>query len=1012
MSTNSASSSAYNRVSVLCNQLDIPVPEPFQVHPNPTSENKSNSTGEINFLNEPSFIQPLLSDINHLSNQLISLIASHEAPEVALAVTELVQLAASYRDEPENQDIFTQLQAKIDSICSDASNPRSAHIILQITRAFHELLNLSNIAESHHRIRRWKKFQRGEGDIAAIEQQPSYAFKSLMQQGLTPKQISQAMELQSIDLVLTAHPTQASRRTLLSKYAHIALLLGVRERPDLSPAAIKNVETELQSVLLQCWRSNLVRRIRPTPLDEVRANLAVVEDVLWRAVPNHLRNVDNALIAINARPTIPYKSSIHFSSWTGGDRDGNPNVTHGITREAVLISRWRAADLFYRDVDKVMWELSMTNCSPQLAQFVHQLLAQSKLSPAPKSTKKATDSNIHSLKGQVSNKLSSEFVRDTAVLDEPYRLVLAHVRERLYITRKYVEYLLQNDEKKAAEFLAERPGLAIYSAKSELLQPLIACYESLIDCNDSIIANGNLLDLMRRIDCFGLSLVRLDIRQESTRHAEAIAAIVNYLNLGNYSAWNEQTKLQFLNKELENIRPLFNWDHFLRSSHCTAEINEVLLTFRTIAALGSEFLGAYIISMARSASDVVAVELLQKQARYAVNSEDSPLRVAPLFEMEFDLIHAAETVRNLFSVANYSARNNRKQEIMLGYSDSAKDAGRLSSAWCLYKAQEELVAVAKEFGVELTLFHGRGGSQGRGGGPQHYAILSQPPDSVDHRLRVTIQGETIEQHFGNIKTAQTNCARYSSAVIMASLAPIKPPKPQWRALMDEMAHDSAAFYRSIVFKNPSFIPYFNAATPILELGDLKLGSRPARRKSGGGVETLRAIPWIFAWTQTRFHLPVWLGINIAWEKQIKAGKLELLREMCTEWPFMKSTLNLVEMVLAKADNRIEQYYEKLLVEEKLKPLGKELRSELDKTIKNLLLIKQQKTLLADNSDRVLARALRFRHPYVDPLNLLQAHLLRIIRAAEEQGQNNILPQLQDALTVSIQAIAAGMQNTG
>ena len=360
--------------------------------------------------------------------------------------------------------------------------------------------------------------------------------------------------------------------------------------------------------------------------------------------------------------------------------------------------------------------------------------------------------------------------------------------------------------------------------------------------------------------------------------------------------------------------------------------------------------------------------------------------------------------------------------------------------WELYKAQEALVAVCKKHDTRLTLFHGRGGSVGRGGGPQHLAILSQPPGSINNDLRVTIQGESIEQHFGLIKTAQTTFGRYASATILSTLAPHSEPKEEWRDCMERMSAASSQHYRSYVFHTPQFVPYFQATTPVLELGELKIGSRPARRKKGGGVETLRAIPWVFAWTQVRLHLPVWLGLAKALDVMRAEGAEESVRAMVREWPFFQSTINLIEMVLVKADAHIQHYYDRMLLppdEPQLQQLGEKLRGELDATVRAVLELKQQKQLLhGSDGDRLILRAVQARHPYIDPINLIQAELLRVIRdretarerrrreredsddahdgrpgeAEEEAGIDGML--LMDTLGVSIQAIAAGMQNTG
>lgn len=437
--------------------------------------------------------------------------------------------------------------------------------------------------------------------------------------------------------------------------------------------------------------------------------------------------------------------------------------------------------------------------------------------------------------------------------------------------------------------------------------------------------------------------------------------------------------------------------------------------------------------MATAPSDVLAVELLQRECRVK-----TPLRVVPLFEKLADLEAAPAAMTRLFSIDWYRDRINGKQEVMIGYSDSGKDAGRLSAAWQLYKAQEELIKVAKQFGVKLTMFHGRGGTVGRGGGPTHLAILSQPPDTVHGSLRVTVQGEVIEQSFGEEHLCFRTLQRFTAATLEHGMHPPISPKPEWRALLDEMAVVATKEYRSIVFQEPRFVEYFRLATPELEYGRMNIGSRPAKRKPSGGIESLRAIPWIFAWTQTRFHLPVWLGFGAAFkhiiEKDIR--NLQMLKEMYNEWPFFRVTIDLVEMVFAKGDPGIAALYDKLLVSEELWPFGERLRAIFEESKSYLLQIAGHKDLL--EGDPYLKQRLRLRDSYITTLNVLQAYTLKRIRdpsydvkvkphlsreitesskkpAAELLKLNPMseyAPGLEDTLILTMKGIAAGMQNTG
>jgi len=518
--------------------------------------------------------------------------------------------------------------------------------------------------------------------------------------------------------------------------------------------------------------------------------------------------------------------------------------------------------------------------------------------------------------------------------------------------------------------------------------------------------------------------VRLDIRQESDRHTDVLDAITTHLEIGSYREWSEERRQEWLLSELSGKRPLFGSD-----LPKTEEIADVLDTFHVIAELPSDSFGAYIISMATAPSDVLAVELLQRECHVK-----RPLRVVPLFEKLADLEAAPAAVARLFSVDWYKNRINGKQEVMIGYSDSGKDAGRLSAAWQLYKAQEELVKVAKEYGVKLTMFHGRGGTVGRGGGPTHLAILSQPPDTINGSLRVTVQGEVIEQSFGEEHLCFRTLQRFTAATLEHGMRPPVSPKPEWRELLDEMAVVATEEYRSVVFQEPRFVEYFRLATPELEYGRMNIGSRPSKRKPSGGIESLRAIPWIFAWTQTRFHLPVWLGFGAAIrhvvEKDVK--NLHMLQDMYQHWPFFRVTIDLIEMVFAKGDPGIAALYDKLLVSEELWPFGDKLRANFEETKKLVLQTAGHKDLL--EGDPYLKQRLRLRNSYITTLNVCQAYTLKRIRdpsynvtlrphiskeIAESSKElielnptSEYAPGLEDTLILTMKGVAAGLQNTG
>ncbi|WJX50745.1 Phosphoenolpyruvate carboxylase 1 [Trifolium repens] len=873
-----------------------------------------------------------------------------------------------------------------------------------IAKSFSHMLNLANLAEEvqiayRRRIKLLKKGDFGDENSAITESDIEETLKRLVNQlKKTPHEVFDALKSQTVDLVLTAHPTQSVRRSLLQKHGRIRDCLTQLYAKDITPDDKQELDEALQREIQAAFRTDEIRRTPPTPQDEMRAGMSYFHETIWKGVPKFLRRIDTALKNIGINERIPYNAPvIQFSSWMGGDRDGNPRVTPEVTRDVCLLARMMAANLYFSQIEDLMFELSMWRCNDEL-----RIRAEELHSSAKRDAK-------HYI----------EFWKQVPPT-EPYRVILGDVRDKLYNTREHARQLL-------ADGSSEIPKEATFTNVEQFLEPLELCYRSLCACGDQPIADGSLLDFLRQVSTFGLSLVRLDIRQESDRHTDVMDAITNHLEIGSYREWSEERRQEWLLSELSGKRPLFGPD-----LPKTEEIADVLDTFRVIAELPSDSFGAYIISMATAPSDVLAVELLQREC-----DVKQPLRVVPLFEKLADLETAPAAVARLFSIEWYRNRINGKQEVMIGYSDSGKDAGRFSAAWALYKAQEELIKVAKGFGVKLTMFHGRGGTVGRGGGPTHLAILSQPPETVHGSLRVTVQGEVIEQSFGEEHLCFRTLQRFTAATLEHGMHPPVSPKPEWRALMDEMAIIATKEYRSIVFQEPRFVEYFRCATPELEYGRMNIGSRPSKRKPSGGIESLRAIPWIFAWTQTRFHLPVWLGFGAAFKHVIEKdpNNLQMLRDMYNQWPFFRVTLDLVEMVFAKGDPGIATLYDKLLVSDELWSFGERLRSTYEETKSLLLKVCGHKDIL--EGDPYLKQRLRLRDSYTTTLNVLQAYTLKRIRdpdyhvklrphlskeymessnpAAELVKLNpssDYAPGLEDTLILTMKGIAAGMQNTG
>lgn len=887
---------------------------------------------------------PLREDVRLLGNLLGETLKLHAGQDLFNQIEQIRALSKGARDgqveaEKQLEQLFLSLE--------DAE-------ILPLTRAFTHFLNFANIAEQYHVVRRRRQ---SEFDDTAESPNPLVPlFEKFKQQEISADTLYQQICELKIELVLTAHPTEVSRRTLIQKYDGINNALSKFDQQKLTPRERQAVLADLKQLISSAWQTDEIRQHRPTPIDEAKWGFTTIEQTLWNAVPKFIREL-NGMVQAQCGQNLPLDvAPVRFASWMGGDRDGNPNVTHTVTQEVLWLSRWKAADLYVRDIENLRWELSIQQCSPEISEALGQ--------PHP----------------------------------EPYREYLRDTRTRLKATRHWLAEKLKGND--ADDSL-------VIKSKDELLQPLLTCYRSLMDCNLAEIANGSLLDFIYRVNSFGIELLKLDIRQESGRHRQAISAITEYLGLGNFETWTEQARQNFLLQELQSKRPLLP-KHLNEPAGSLIEhpdVQEVFATMRTLAEQPSESLGAYIISMAEYPSDVLAVLLLQKEAGIK-----QVLRVVPLFETLKDLDCAAATMSTLFNMHWYKQHIQGKHEVMIGYSDSAKDAGFMSANWAQYRAQEELTAIAQQHGVQLTLFHGRGGSISRGGAPTQQALFSQPPGSISGAIRVTEQGEMIRFKFGLEEIALQNLEIYTAATLEATLLPPPEPKQEWRDLMHQMTELSVQVYRQTVRENPHFVKYLRTVTPELELQMLPLGSRPAKRKVSGGIESLRAIPWVFAWTQIRLMLPAWLGTGAALNAVLDQGQRTVLDEMLAEWPYFQTLIDMLEMVLSKADANVALYYESHLTQdEDLKVLGTELRQRLQDAVQTLLSLKGESKLLSSNG--VLDQSMKVRKPYLLPLHLLQAELMKRRRLYLEQQQAENTP-VDHALMVSIAGIAAGLRNTG
>ena len=822
-------------------------------------------------------------------------------------------------------------------------NPKNT---FKLTRAFTHFMNFINLAELIDASRSLNEYENSKKKISNNNLFIEEIFEDLFNsKNLSEKKIYDTAKNLDVGIVLTAHPTEVKRRTLILKYHKIIEILEQRELLKSFPSKLKILDKKLFDELTIIWNTDDLKRSKPSPYDEARWGLAIIEDSLWDTIPKVYRRL-NSIFIQNMDKGLPKNfNPIQFGSWMGGDRDGNPNVTAEVTREVILLSRWEAAKLYEKELTKIIRSYSMEKCSKK-----------------------------------IQKKVGKSY--------EPYRVFLRPLRDKMRITHRSIEQHLVNKKP------LDRNKLL--SSREEILKPLRIVRESLEQNQNENIASGELLDLMRRAKCFGINLARLDIRQESSRHSQLISEFIKKRYKKNYLKMSEKEKIQFLKMLILSKKNQINKFKFKNK-----ENKEVWSTFKILANEPAECLGAYVISMTTSASDILSVSFLQKEAQIK-----NKLRVVPLFETLDDLINAKEIMESLFSQSWYRKLIDNTQEVMIGYSDSSKDAGKICASWHQYKAQEEIVKLSKKFNINITFFHGRGGSAGRGGGPIQATLRSQPPNSVNGKIRITDQGEVIQQKYGYEPLAKYNLCSYIGAVTEATLKPPPNPKKDWRSLIENMSDISKSSYRKNINQSSDFIKYFKTVTPHRALGKLSIGSRPSKRKNVDNIKSLRAIPWVFAWTQIRLMLPAWLGsaeaLRYSYIKQFR----NTLYDMERNWPFFNSMLDMLDMVISKADPEISKIYEEYLADDTLKRVGKKLRFQFE-VIKNLNKKITPKEIM--NSRKQFRTSIIVRNIYSEVLNIIQPIVISKLKS-NKNIKNKIF--LNDALLTSIAGISAAMKNTG
>lgn len=835
-----------------------------------------------------------------------------------------------------------------------------------VAASFASYFDLVNLAEENQRV----QLLRQREDASYPEPVPESigeAFAVLKARGFTREQMSALLEELSIELVLTAHPTEARRRTVLSKTERITQLLSLINQNSLSMREREEAVKSLHAEISALWLTDRTRADKLTVTDEVRTGLYYADAFLWNTIPRVYDDLEKAVEKYYPGLKVP-RTWLKLASWIGGDRDGNPYVTSQVTAETLRLHRGQAVENHRRMFQDLGRRLSVSSNRiappPALLEWID------KRRPFP--------AHVAYIEQRYAT--------------EPYRLVLALLANELAEASR--------DDMKA-HLLGQYPHQARMNEK-HLLEPL----ELIASALPPMLLQDELQTALQKVQIFGLHVARLDSREDSSRLNSALSEILRALNIeSDFENLSSNARTQLLARLLREPAPTFS--NHPGVTPATAETWSLFqLIGRTGAVYGGELLGPIVISMTHAAADVLTVLLLAKWA----GCKTIP-QIVPLFESINDLKTASVILELLFASDVYRAHlktHNDEQMVMIGYSDSNKDGGYLMANWSLYEAQEEITRIAQRHSVKLTIFHGRGGTIARGGGPANHAIRAQPAGSINGRFRVTEQGEIIASRYANPDLAHRHIEQIASAVILASAPHKENPIPvQWRTAMDEMSKAAQHTYRGLVYETPGFIEFWESATPLDEIKRLQIGSRPASRAKAGAVNQIRAIPWVFSWMQSRFNLPGWysLGTGLA-----SINDLPLLQEMYDGWAFFQTLLNNTEMSLLKADMDISALYVSLVPDKKLADeIFHSIRAEYERTRETVLAISRHKTLL--ELEPVTQQAVQLRNPYVDPLNYIQVETLRRLRSLTDQDGEEA-KSLREVMALTINGIAAGLRNTG
>jgi phosphoenolpyruvate carboxylase len=899
--------------------------------------------------NEPIKDQPLRRDVRFLGMLLGRVLVEQESEGFFQVVERLRRLAMQHREPDGQSPTLYNAQALDEAREIIAALPVSQ--AYRLTKAFAIYFELTNLAETNHRKRR-RRAARLHAAQSVVEGSFRGTLRRMRDAGKSSPDVLEALAKIKITPVFTAHPTEVTRHTVLNKRRRIANCLERLDQLPLSYGDALDYEAEILAAITELWQTDEVRLNRPTVLDEIHMGLDYFPMVIFDTLPrlyDELKDSFQDIFGGSSTVTIP--EIVGFGSWIGGDRDGNPFVTHRSIEESLRIARQQIIDHYVAEISRLAGHLSVSlrrvDASPPLAERVRLYDA----------------------------KPGAELSHQSRVSEtELYRRMLDHMFARLTRARSADGHI------------------HAYASAKEFEDDLQIIRHSLVANRAQRVVELQIDPLLRKVRTFAFHLHTLDIRQHAQVQAQALSELGSAVGLGNHD--------QSLPPEL------------------SPESVELLNTFRIIARLKKQYppeaIRYFIISNAQSECDIFNVIRLAALSGISVAGSDNDpgLMPVPLFESIDSLRTSAAVMKKVWSAAEYQSLLNswgRSQEVMLGYSDSNKDGGMLTSTWALYKAQRDLHGTARECDVTLRIFHGRGGTVGRGGGPTHAAILAQPPGDFEGTIRITEQGEVLNWKYSDPVLAEWNLELMISACLeaLAGRDVSEPQSVQWDDVMETMAHDAYVFYRRHIAENPDVLEYFEQATPVNELEYARIGSRPARRMQNRKLEDLRAIPWVFGWMQNRHAVPAWFGVGYALERFAEQGdpQAQLLREMMGGFPMFSNLIRNVELAMAKADLSIARTYSHLVADSDLRErVFSILREEFLRTQRVILSITQQNEILENNA--VLARSIRLRNPYVDPMSLVQVDLLRRKRSGVSDAA------LDYAIAATINGIAAGLHNTG